>query len=237
MYHFHHGNEWETEIWCGQNCLCCISSHHRDVEGPHVGELRHLTGDVAPLAERQRVADAVGVRGVLHILQALRPGGRTHQPQEDQDRRDHEVLGNKERHFSKSPQLFEVRRDLYIYSQRWARSQSPCRRACSLSRPTEPPCSRGSRRWRCPRRTPPRRPSLPSGASSWRSGYRAWCFPPPAAPGLTWPRETWFRSSLLLGFVLFFFVFFYNFCKPCSQTTHVTVLLKSITLTGEFVLT
>lgn len=70
----------------------CISSHHGDVEGPHAGELRDLAGDVAPFAQRQRVTDASRVRGVLHVLQALRPGGRTHQPQEDQDRRDHKVL-------------------------------------------------------------------------------------------------------------------------------------------------
>lgn len=73
--------------------LLSISSHHRDVEGPHVGELCDLTGDVAPLAQCQRGADAFSVCGILHILQALRPGGRTHQPQEDQDRCDRKVLG------------------------------------------------------------------------------------------------------------------------------------------------
>lgn len=69
-----------------------VSSHHRDVEGPQVGELRDLTGDVAPLAQRQRGADASGVCGILHVLQALRPGRGTHQPQEDQDRCDQKVL-------------------------------------------------------------------------------------------------------------------------------------------------
>lgn len=52
-----------------------VAKHHRDVERPHVGELRDLTGDVTPLAECQRGADAIGVRGILHVLQALCPGG------------------------------------------------------------------------------------------------------------------------------------------------------------------
>ena len=68
------------------------NSHHRDVEGPHAGELCDLTGDVGPPADGQRVADAFSVRGILHVLQTLRPGGGTHQPQEDQDGCEQEVL-------------------------------------------------------------------------------------------------------------------------------------------------
>lgn len=58
------------------------------------------------------------------------------------------------------------------YSQKWVQSQNPCRRACSPSTPTEPPCCTESRRWRRPRRTPLRRPSLPPCVSSWQSGYK-----------------------------------------------------------------
>lgn len=72
--------------------MLCNSSHHRDVEGPHVGKLCDLTGDVAAFAECQRGADALCVRGILYVLQPLCPGRRTHKPQEDQDRCDHEVL-------------------------------------------------------------------------------------------------------------------------------------------------
>lgn len=70
----------------------CPSSHHRDVEGSQVGELRDLTGDVAPSAQSERGRDALGARGVLHVLQALGPGRGTHQPEEDQARCDQEVL-------------------------------------------------------------------------------------------------------------------------------------------------
>lgn len=52
-----------------------LSSHHREVEGPHVGELRDLTADVAASAQSQRGGDAFGAGGVLHVLQALSPGG------------------------------------------------------------------------------------------------------------------------------------------------------------------
>lgn len=68
------------------------SSHHRDVEGSQVGILRDLAGDVAPPAQSERGWDALGARGVLHVLQTLGPGGGTHQPEEDQARCDQEVL-------------------------------------------------------------------------------------------------------------------------------------------------
>lgn len=55
--------------------ICIASSHHGDVERPDAGKLRDLAGHVAPLAKRQRGADALGVCRVLHILQTLRPGG------------------------------------------------------------------------------------------------------------------------------------------------------------------
>lgn len=69
-----------------------VSSHHWDVERPHVGELCDLAGDVAPLADCQRGADALRVRSILHVLQTLCPGGWTHQPQENQGRCDYKVL-------------------------------------------------------------------------------------------------------------------------------------------------
>lgn len=69
-----------------------MSSHHRDVEGPYVGKLCDLAGDVGAFAESQRGAYAISVCSVLHVLQALRPGRRTHQPQEDQDRSQQKVL-------------------------------------------------------------------------------------------------------------------------------------------------
>lgn len=68
------------------------SPHHGDVEGPQVGELRDLAGEVVRPAQRGR--DALGARGVLHVLEALRPGGGAHQPEEDQSRRHQEVLEN-----------------------------------------------------------------------------------------------------------------------------------------------
>lgn len=58
------------------------------------------------------------------------------------------------------------------YLQKWVQSQSPCRRACNLNTPTEPPCCTGSRRWRCPQRTPPRRLNRPPSVWSRQSGYK-----------------------------------------------------------------
>lgn len=52
------------------------------------------------------------------------------------------------------------------YSQEWVQSQNPCRRACTLNTPGEPPCCTESRHSRCPRRTLLRRPSLPPCVSS-----------------------------------------------------------------------
>lgn len=68
------------------------SAHHRDVERPQVGVVGDLAGHVAPLAQRQRGADALGARGVLYVLQPLGPGRGAHQPQEDQDGRERKVL-------------------------------------------------------------------------------------------------------------------------------------------------
>lgn len=75
-----------------KNLLKIPCSHHREVEGSQVGKLCDLAGDVAPPAHGERGGDALGVSGVLHVLQALGPGGGTHQPEEDQARCDQEVL-------------------------------------------------------------------------------------------------------------------------------------------------
>lgn len=71
------------------------SAHHRDVQRPQAGIVGDLAGHVAPLAQRQRGADALGARGVLHILQPLGPGRGAHQPQEDQDGRERKVLAGR----------------------------------------------------------------------------------------------------------------------------------------------
>lgn len=72
------------------------------------------------------------------------------------------------------------------YSREWVRSPSPCRRACSLNTPAEPACCKESRRWQRPRRTPPRRRSLPPGVSPRQYGCKWWRFLPRAGLRLTW---------------------------------------------------
>lgn len=73
------------------------SAHHGDVERPQVGVVGDLAGHVAPLAQRQRGADALGARGVLYVLQPFGPGRGAHQPQEDQDGRERKVLAGGEK--------------------------------------------------------------------------------------------------------------------------------------------
>lgn len=76
------------------------SAYHGDVERPQVSVVGDLAGHVAPLAQRQRGADALGARGVFHVLQPLGPGRGAHQPQEDQDGREHKVLAGGEKKFA-----------------------------------------------------------------------------------------------------------------------------------------
>lgn len=144
------------------------SSHHREVEASHDGELRDLAGGVSSLTDIQSCPDALTARGVLHVLQTLRPGRRADQPQEDQDGRQHKILKtrtNKRWSYKLVPPVDNSRWNDDQYSQKWDQSQSPCRRACSRDKPTAPPCCRGSRQRPRPQRTPMQRSRLPPWTS------------------------------------------------------------------------
>lgn len=73
----------------------------------------------------------------------------------------------------------------FLHSPAWAQSWSPCRRACSPDRPTEPACSTKRQAQRLLQRTPPRTQSPLSNGSRPLCGCIVWCCPPQEPPGLT----------------------------------------------------
>lgn len=85
--------------------------------------------------------------------------------------------------------LYRSHRRQNSYSQTLGQSQSPGIRACSLRKPTELACNRGTPGRPRPQRTPQRTKNRPSDVFQTQCGYTEWCCLPPTALGLTWVQN------------------------------------------------